>query len=598
VRVFSGAGGAPLAGFLAYDPAFRGGVRVASADLNADGFADVVTGAGPGGGPHQQVFDGQTQTPGTGLLAFDAAFRGGIHVAGSARDTRGDPDFFQLRSEVPALSRLARYVPSTLPAVGDWVALQPNDPALAGKHVYVVAHGWSPGFIDMVKAYATNNLPNPPLKWWQTLDTFLPSSPGYPDSAEMFYGSIGDDTPISPVGLADAIRLADPNAVVLAYSWIDEAATATLGGVPEGAYLSEAYTAMNGTRLANALQTALPAAFATGGGRLHLLGHSHGSKVATVAATALHRTGNANFAIAHLTILDSPEDDSFLVRQADAANNLWYFLGALDIGRAAGQTFVDNYVSEFGTPLGVIQGVDPFDTGKTVGALQQLVDVTLNSGVLFGSTEFGGRHAYAFNWYGGGSLTWAQNPTPAVANRWSPLVSPATPATLAGSYTQTWAKAAQPQFALTANGPQPGINAVTTTPAFTDLVLTDTSTTAGATFVANTVTLSAAGGTNPTFTGTFAPGANISGVSFNFTFTNVGAGDQLVISVDTGLFDAYQIYYVMTGTVAGTTPQFATLSLASLAGDSKATVRIELVTTPGSTAQVAVTNLEQFAVSE
>ena len=41
----------------------------------------------------------------------------------------------------------------------------------------MIAHGWAPGFVDMVDAYAANNLPNPPLKWWQTLDTVAAEEP-------------------------------------------------------------------------------------------------------------------------------------------------------------------------------------------------------------------------------------------------------------------------------------------------------------------------------------------------------------------------------------------------------------------------------------
>ena len=58
VLVWSLAGGGvtPLASFYAYDPLFGGGVYVACGDLDGDGLADVVTGAGPGGGPHVRAF--------------------------------------------------------------------------------------------------------------------------------------------------------------------------------------------------------------------------------------------------------------------------------------------------------------------------------------------------------------------------------------------------------------------------------------------------------------------------------------------------------------------------------------------------------------
>jgi hypothetical protein len=77
---------------VAYDPAFRGGVRVALGDLNGDGVPEIVTGAGPGGGPHVKVFDGRTGDTLASLFAYDPAFRGGISVAVGDVDGDGQAD--------------------------------------------------------------------------------------------------------------------------------------------------------------------------------------------------------------------------------------------------------------------------------------------------------------------------------------------------------------------------------------------------------------------------------------------------------------------------------------------------------------------------
>src|SRR5207249_2383581 len=60
VKVLRGSDLSLLRGFFAYDPAFRGGARVAAVDATGDGRADIVTAAGPGGGPHVKLFDGGT----------------------------------------------------------------------------------------------------------------------------------------------------------------------------------------------------------------------------------------------------------------------------------------------------------------------------------------------------------------------------------------------------------------------------------------------------------------------------------------------------------------------------------------------------------
>jgi len=93
VKVFDGVTGALVRQWMAYDPAFRGGVFVAAApiDLN-DNFAEIVTGAGAGGGPHVQVFDGKTGEVVTSFMAYDPAFTGGVDVAAIRTHTVVDPD--------------------------------------------------------------------------------------------------------------------------------------------------------------------------------------------------------------------------------------------------------------------------------------------------------------------------------------------------------------------------------------------------------------------------------------------------------------------------------------------------------------------------
>ena len=87
VRVFSGADGSTLlANFFAFTPTFTGGVRVAAGDVNGDGRADIIAGAGPGSSL-VTVFSGQNQAVLKSFVAFPG-FTGGVHVA--AGDVNGD----------------------------------------------------------------------------------------------------------------------------------------------------------------------------------------------------------------------------------------------------------------------------------------------------------------------------------------------------------------------------------------------------------------------------------------------------------------------------------------------------------------------------
>ena len=66
--------------FFAYNPDFRGGVNVASGDVDGDGKEEIITGAGPGGGPHVRIFDQENHLEAQ-FFAYGQSFRGGVKVA-------------------------------------------------------------------------------------------------------------------------------------------------------------------------------------------------------------------------------------------------------------------------------------------------------------------------------------------------------------------------------------------------------------------------------------------------------------------------------------------------------------------------------------
>ena len=81
-----------LGDFYAFDPSFRGGVNVATGDVTGDGRTDLVVGAGVGGGPEVKTFDGLTGAVARDFMAFDPATRGGVRVATAFVDQDASAD--------------------------------------------------------------------------------------------------------------------------------------------------------------------------------------------------------------------------------------------------------------------------------------------------------------------------------------------------------------------------------------------------------------------------------------------------------------------------------------------------------------------------
>jgi hypothetical protein len=93
VRVWDGSGGGTLIdGFYPYRSSFTGGVFVAAGDLNGDGFAEIVTAPGAGASPLVKVFDGSTGDLRSSFFAYRSSFTGGVRVAVGDWNGDGIPD--------------------------------------------------------------------------------------------------------------------------------------------------------------------------------------------------------------------------------------------------------------------------------------------------------------------------------------------------------------------------------------------------------------------------------------------------------------------------------------------------------------------------
>lgn len=267
-------------------------------------------------------------------------------MLGSVTSYLGAP----LPASDPALDRLARF---------DGTGFQPVGPGtIDAAIVHVFAHGWQPGYRVQERLLATADGVSALPAW----DPRLVDSTGRALIADY-------------LALLQALAGLGPDHAVLWYSWLDESATEA--DVFQ-AHRSRQATQVNGRRLAMAVQLAL----AHRRGRVHLIGHSHGSAVVTHAAVSM------TLPPAQVTLLDAPEDP--ISRLGGASDLIDLVLPRLRPGRERGTTFVDSYASVFGRPYHRRPG------------LSAVVDVLLGAPLVFTRDPvkaINAAHLYPVEWY-------------------------------------------------------------------------------------------------------------------------------------------------------------------------------------------------------
>src|SRR5262249_45358048 len=78
--------------FNAFSPGFTGGVSVAVGHVNKDGISDVLGAAGPGGGPEVKVISGADGAVLFDQNVFAAGFTGGVNIAAGDINSDGFDD--------------------------------------------------------------------------------------------------------------------------------------------------------------------------------------------------------------------------------------------------------------------------------------------------------------------------------------------------------------------------------------------------------------------------------------------------------------------------------------------------------------------------
>ena len=149
--------------FFAYNPSFSGGVTIALADFNNDGVLDLVTGAGPGGGPQVNIFDGSNFSLIKSFFAFDSSFRGGVNVGAGDINQDGSMDIV-VAAGAGGGPEVRVFNGATLAVISQWYAYESSFSGgvtvavgdLGDDGVFEVVTGAGSGGSPLVKVFNAN----------------------------------------------------------------------------------------------------------------------------------------------------------------------------------------------------------------------------------------------------------------------------------------------------------------------------------------------------------------------------------------------------------------------------------------------------------
>lgn len=100
------------------------GAHVASGDINGDGIAEIITGAGEKGGPHVKIFDANGKLI-KEFFSYDSKFRGGTYVASG--DINGDGIAEIITGMGSGGEPMIRTFDAQGRKLGEWIAYKTSD---------------------------------------------------------------------------------------------------------------------------------------------------------------------------------------------------------------------------------------------------------------------------------------------------------------------------------------------------------------------------------------------------------------------------------------------------------------------------------------